>query len=368
MTNHLAESQWCPSLAVWFGLLASLLLMVGGVWDIAWHYTLGRDTFWSPPHLVLYGGVGVMALVSLGMVLCTTAGRCAGSGEEPPLVELWGLRAPRGFALAAMGVLGAVLSAPVDEVWHRLFGIDVTIWSPPHLFAIAAAGAIRLGLVVALIDEMALAGDAIPSRRLRLSWRGTMLADGVLLVLCSILLGNLLFALGDHEVLVMSRAPALYALLASLAVPVVLVAGVRTLGRIGAAVGIVLVLLVFQALLRAGLRAAGFVLPPPWPLWPLYMVPAAVMDGWYGLVCRRPYTMRHDVVAGLLFAAGFVGVIYGETGSRSGVVWSFDGLLLTTLLAGITGAASGWFGAQLYRRLLTVGSAAGQREHRKSRR
>jgi len=143
---------------------------------------------------------------------------------------------------------------------------------------------------------------------------GPALAEGVLLVLFSILLGNLLFALGGHEFRAVRRAPLLYPMLASLAVPVVLVAGVRTLGRLGAAAGIVLVLLAFQVLLRTGLRAAGFVLPPPWPLWPLHLVPALVVDAWYGLVRRRPQAVRHDVVAGLLFAAGFVGMVYGGGG------------------------------------------------------
>jgi hypothetical protein len=361
VTSHPAGSRRYPSLAVWLGLFASLLLMVGGVWDIAWHHTLGRDTFWSPPHLVLYSGVGVMGLVCLATVRRTMDGRSAGPGTDSTLVGLWGLRAPRGFAVAGAGVLGAVLSAPFDEAWHRLFGIDVTIWSPPHLFAIAAAGAIRLGLVVALVDEMSLAGHTVPRQRRGLSWPRTTLAEGVLLVLFSILLGNLLFALGAHEVRAVNRAALLYPLLASLVAPVVLVAGVRTLGRLGAAAGIVLVLLAFQALLRAGLRAAGFGLPPPWPLWPLYLVPALVVDGWYGLVRRRPPTVRHDVVAGLLFAAGVVGMIGGEVGSPSGVCWSLDGLLVTAVLAGIMGAASGCAGSQLHRWLLIPGRIAGRR-------
>jgi hypothetical protein len=240
----------------------------------------------------------------------------------------------------------------------------VTVWSPPHLFAIAAAGAMRLGLLVALVEEMALAGHPIPRRRLRLSWRGMTLAEGVLLVLFSILQGNLLFALGAHEFRAVSRATVLYPMLASLAVPVVLVAGVRTLGRLGAATLIVLLLLAFQALLRAGLRAADFVLPPPWPLWPLYVVPAAVMEGWCWLGRRRPQAVWHDAVAGLLFAGGLVGMVYGETGSRSGVFWSIDMLMLTTLLAGMMGAVSGWAGAQLHRRLLAPGLFAGRRGHR----
>jgi hypothetical protein len=107
--------------------------------------------------------------------------------------------APRGIALAWAGAFGAVLTDPFDEAWHGLFGIDVTIWSPTHFFAIAAAGAIRLGLVVALGDEISVAGDVPPSWRLHWLWRGTTLAESLLLALFSILLGNLLFALGGAE-------------------------------------------------------------------------------------------------------------------------------------------------------------------------
>jgi len=62
--------------------------MIGGVWDIAWHYTRGRDTFWSPPHLMLSSGVGVMGLVSLAMVVRTMGGRRADLEADPMLVAL----------------------------------------------------------------------------------------------------------------------------------------------------------------------------------------------------------------------------------------------------------------------------------------
>lgn len=183
----------------------------------------------------------------------------------------------------------------------------------------------------------------------------------MLLVLLSILLGNLLFALGTHEVRAVSRVRLLYPLLASLAVPVVLVAAVRTLSRLGTAAGVVLVLLAFRALLRTGLHAAGFRLPPPWPLWPLYLVPALVVDGWYGFVRRCLRTVGHDAVAGQLFAGSFIGLLAGEAGTPSGRLWALDGLL-TALLAGLAEAASGWAGGQFARRLVTRGDA-GSRGH-----
>jgi hypothetical protein len=196
---------------------------------VAWHRSLGREAFWIPPHVVLYSGVGLTGLVCAGVVVPTTLHRATRAGMDPTPAELWGLRAPLGFVLAGCGVLGCVLVAPFDEWWHRLFGLDVTVWSPPHLFAIGAAGAIRLGGVVALAREMSRAGrDLHPQQRV---WSGMSLAEGVLLVLFSLLLGNLTFVLGGSEYWASPREGVTYTLMASLVVPVVLVSSWASRGR-----------------------------------------------------------------------------------------------------------------------------------------
>src|SRR2546422_7839047 len=44
-----------------------------------------------------------------------------------------------------------ILAAPIDDLWHRLFGIDVTLWSPPHLLALVGSQVSNLGsLLIAL--------------------------------------------------------------------------------------------------------------------------------------------------------------------------------------------------------------------------
>ena len=35
-------------------LTASACIVVGLIWDISWHMSIGRDTFWTPPHLLEY--------------------------------------------------------------------------------------------------------------------------------------------------------------------------------------------------------------------------------------------------------------------------------------------------------------------------
>jgi hypothetical protein len=59
---------WCAALAV-------TSACVGGYWDISWHRSIGRDTFWSAPHLAIYA-CGILAGISSGyLILTTTFGR-----------------------------------------------------------------------------------------------------------------------------------------------------------------------------------------------------------------------------------------------------------------------------------------------------
>ena len=126
--------------ALWT-LLASKLIAGWGVqWDIQWHVLIGRDSFWIPPHVMTYAGVALAVLVSFGVLAWETLiGRPDRSPGSPPVLRVLGLTGTRGFHLAAWGIALTVLAAPIDDLWHRLFGLDVTLWSPPHLLGIVGA-------------------------------------------------------------------------------------------------------------------------------------------------------------------------------------------------------------------------------------
>jgi hypothetical protein len=144
--------------ALWT-LLASKLIAGWGVqWDIQWHVLIGRDSFWIPPHVMTYAGVALAVVVSFGVLAWETLmGSPAGSSDAPPVLRVLGLTGTRGFHLAAWGIALTVLAAPIDDLWHRLFGLDVTLWSPPHL----------LGIVGAVINSFAclvIAREVYPER------------------------------------------------------------------------------------------------------------------------------------------------------------------------------------------------------------
>jgi hypothetical protein len=111
--------------------VAAGLTALGAVyWDDAWHTDRGRDDFFVAPHLLLYGAVLVLGMV---MALWAWASRRSGESDGAP-------------GLALLGVAAVIASAPVDDLWHRMFGRDAVIWSPPHLVGVAATFTIAVAL------------------------------------------------------------------------------------------------------------------------------------------------------------------------------------------------------------------------------
>src|SRR5258707_12428709 len=76
----------------------STSIVVGLLWDISWHMTIGRDTFWTPAHMAIYLG-GVLAGLSCGALALKTT--FAGTpAERTAAVGFWGFRAPLGAWVA----------------------------------------------------------------------------------------------------------------------------------------------------------------------------------------------------------------------------------------------------------------------------
>src|ERR1700731_3890225 len=65
---------WCLAAAVTSNT-------IGGYWDISWHISIGRDTFWTPAHMMVYLA-GILAGISCGYAILTTT-----FGSSPELKD-----------------------------------------------------------------------------------------------------------------------------------------------------------------------------------------------------------------------------------------------------------------------------------------
>jgi len=150
---------------VWCSIFAVTSAMIGGQWDISWHRSIGRDTFWTPAHIAIYL-CGVLAGISCGyLILATTFGNF--SQLRSSSVKMWGFEAPLGAFIAAWGGVAMLASAPFDDWWHSAYGLDVKILSPPHVLLILGNLAVNTGTLILILGIMNRARDQF---RNRLNW------------------------------------------------------------------------------------------------------------------------------------------------------------------------------------------------------
>ncbi len=126
--------------------VGATLLLVGAIstyWDIATHIDVGRERFLSPAHIGIYSAVFIsaIAIALSGLADHLRAGDSFLTALRHPFKNL-----RPGIGVAGAGMLTTLVAAPFDNAWHEIYGIDVTIWSPPHLLAIFGLAAASLGL------------------------------------------------------------------------------------------------------------------------------------------------------------------------------------------------------------------------------
>jgi hypothetical protein len=195
---------------IWCGLLGPTSIVFGLYWDISWHMSIGRDTFWTPAHMAIQLGGILVALTSVYLIFSTTFGN--NPAAKAASIQVWGFRGPLGAFLACWGGVVMVTSAPFDNWWHNSFGLDVAIVSPPHMVLGVGILAVAIGALLLLVSWMNRAeGDA--QTRLR---RMYFLLGGVILSLHWVLLTE--YVAGDQM-----HSPTFYRAL-SLAVPIILIA------------------------------------------------------------------------------------------------------------------------------------------------
>ncbi len=156
--------QTCAWLVLYFLMQAEL----GLAWDRQWHDLLGRDTFWIPPHILLYTGVAAAGLVTLGLVLLDTRRyyqQKAGVDDSSTIPIFRFFHAPLGFTILGFGALNDLLAAPLDNYWHQLYGIDVTLWSPFHVMGTIGGVLMGLGSIYAFASEAVLEQQDPSSKR-----------------------------------------------------------------------------------------------------------------------------------------------------------------------------------------------------------
>ena len=119
---------------------------------MAWHRSIGRDSFLSWPHIAIYACGLIAAIVCGYLILYTTFGDSAKLKAES--VTVLGFKAPLGAFIAAWGGIAMITSAPFDNWWHAAYGLDVKIISPPHTLLILGIRGVSVGVMFLILAAL----------------------------------------------------------------------------------------------------------------------------------------------------------------------------------------------------------------------
>ncbi|MBL8229498.1 MAG: hypothetical protein JNL98_13500 [Bryobacterales bacterium] len=310
---------------IWCAVFSVTSALVGGHWDISWHRSIGRDTFWTPAHIAIYL-CGVVGGVTCAYLILS---RTFGYVKDEATIRMWGFRAPLGAFLVAWGGVAMLTSAPFDDWWHNAYGLDVKIVSPPHALLIFGVAMVIMGALILTLGHMNRA-DGVTRNRL----------NAIFLYIGAMLIVLLMVFMMEMTGRVQMHTAAFYQKIA-FAVPVAIAglaraSGLRWAATITTAVYstflilCILILPQFPAEPKLGpvYYPTSYFVPPDFPL--LLIVPAFLLD----LFWRRTEHWNKWLLAAAsaaLFLAAFVAV-----------QWPFANFLMSD------GARNAFFGAHYF--------------------
>ena len=315
----------------------SLIVAVFGYyWDVATHIDNGRDMgpFANPAHFfILFGLAGIALAGGLSLV--------SGCDESTPssLALRDGWQVPVGGLLLTLCGAVALAGFPLDDVWHRLFGQDVTLWGPTHIQMIGGASLATLALWVLYVQAERQATPRPWVRRM-----SDIGLAGALLVGLSTLQGEFDYGVPQFRLLFQ---PIMIAVAAGIS----LVAARIRLGRGGAlkAVAFFLVLRgVLTLLIGPGLGRVVL-------HFPLYLVEAALVEAVAFRLDPRQQ-LSFGAVAGLLVGTVGVGAEWFWSQVWMPLPWNAALLPEVLVLAPVAGVAAGVLGGFTGRALEPIGT------------
>jgi hypothetical protein len=308
--------------------------LFGFIWDVSWHIGNGRDPgpLANPAHyFIIIGLFGIFVGGMLSIVLPFDK-------PGPAAVRItrnW--QAPVGGVLMAGCGLYAMIGFPLDDIWHRIFGQDVTLWGPTHLMMIGGA-CFSLFAVLMLERE----GEAAQAEEVAF---GTFITFLRYLSFGGMFIGLSVYQI-EYDFGVEQFRLVLQPMMIAAAATLAAVAARITMGR-GAAV----VAAVFAIALRGAVAfLVGPVLGAPINWFPLYLGPAVVVE----LVALTPLFKRPIVfgavsgvavgTVGLWLESLWIGAVYHYPWPMA--MWG-EALAIAVPVAVLTGMCGALFGMVL---------------------
>ncbi|NQE72527.1 hypothetical protein [Nocardia gamkensis] len=264
-------------------LATILTALLGFIWDVSLHVGNGRDNgpLANPAHYFILAGLFFLFTAGMSAIVLPLDEKPGAAAVR--ITRTW--YAPVGGILIAGAGLYALIGFPLDDIWHRIFGQDVTLWGPTHLMLIGGAGLSLVGVL--LLEFEGRHSRPEPDRADgRLMWLLRSFAFGGLLIGLSVFQVEFDFGVQQFRLV-------LQPMLIAAAAAISLVAARASLGPFST-----LVVVGFAALVRTvvAVLVGGPIIDAPRNVFPLYLgcavvvellalLPLARRPIWWGALC-----------------------------------------------------------------------------------
>ncbi|NKY54884.1 hypothetical protein [Nocardia flavorosea] len=256
-------------------LATILTALLGFIWDVSLHIGNGRDEgpLANPAHYFILAGLFFLFTAGMAAIVLPLDEKPGPAAVR--ITRTW--YAPVGGILLAGAGLYALIGFPLDDVWHRIFGQDVTLWGPTHLMLIGGAGLSLVGVLLLEFEGRRSRPDPEEPRPRRMWWMRAFAFGGLLI-------GLSVFQV-EYDFGVEQFRLVLQPMLMVAAATVALIAARMTLGT-----GAALVVACFAAVVRLVVAwlVGGPVIDAPRNVFPLYLGIAVVVE----VLCLLPAARR----------------------------------------------------------------------------
>jgi hypothetical protein len=344
IANGVAIPAGGPPWAVLPGQIAAISLLIavfGMYWDISLHIAEGRDEgpLANPAHYFILAGL--FGIFAAGFIACVlpeerpsrAAVRIAGDWYAPI----------GGIVVLACGAF-ALLGFPLDDIWHRLFGQDVTLWGPTHLMLIGGASLSLLGNAILLVEggihrPRTRHGSLGRAAAMLYRSRYAAVVGGLLVGLCTF---QAEFDFGVPQFRLLFE-PVMLAFAAGVG----LVVARTYVGRGGA----LLAMAYFIAIRGTLALLVGPVLGEPTPHFPLFVAEALIVEGVAAWIAPRARPLSFGAISGALIGTVGFAAEYAWSHIWMPIPWPEaligEAVVVVPLTAIASGLLGGFIGACL---------------------
>ena len=327
-------------------LFATILQTWGGSWDITSHQLGEPETFFTPPHTVLYSGVGIGLISSIMAGILLLKNR-----NEKNESFVFGLK------LVIIGTAFQIVAGPADYYWHELFGVDGLL-SPTHLTLITGILIQTVGVVIGLTR-------LIPKRS-RVIKPASVFAFGVLWFITIGFIYQFVLPISSGDTLDFDPDPYVAAVIAATTMPffsaIIFWASAKTLKTFGAATMVTSVFVMLNV--TSNIIPAEFL----WSYIPWFAIPILLGVLSDAIINQKIKINRWgENIAGaimgsvfLVYSMPLIGMAYIQFYVFTGVsgyelLPEFSGTLLGILgIMAIPGAVMGWVSTSLAKKKIST--------------